>query len=34
MTLAGVSSFIQQIFTGGLLLIAVGVSRLERATRQ
>ena len=33
MTLAGVSSFIQQIFTGGLLLVAVGVSRLERATR-
>jgi ribose transport system permease protein len=34
MTLAGVSSFIQQIFTGALLLIAVGISRLERATRQ
>jgi ribose transport system permease protein len=33
MTLAGVSSFIQQIFTGGLLLVAVGVSRLERAGR-
>lgn len=33
LTLAGVSSFIQQIFTGGLLIIAVGVSQAERLTR-
>ncbi len=33
LTLAGVSSFIQEIFTGGLLIIAVGVSQLERVTR-
>jgi len=33
LTLAGVSAFVQEIFTGALLVIAVGVSQLERLTR-
>lgn len=34
LTLEGIPAYIEQIFTGGVLLVAVGLSRLERFSRR